>query len=98
MYIPLRDQGIHLSVPCTHILTIPHMHTLPEEYQLEGGEQIVEFKVKEKQTFTNISSEKCFSLDFPPGLVHLDRDSQSTPGQTWEAIKTLLATKKKSRQ
>lgn len=40
---------------------------------------------------------KCFSVDFPPGLVHLDSESQSTPGQTWTLIKNLLANKKGSK-
>ena len=92
-----------LSVSCiythhththTHTHTHSHSHTLThtEECELEDGEQIVELKVKQKQN--DSSTKKCFSLDFPPGLVHLDEEGQSTPGQTWTAIKTLLANKK----
>ena len=55
----------------------------------------MELKVKQKKI--NNSTKKRFSLDFPPGLVHLDEEGQSTPGQTWTAIRTLLANKKKTR-
>ena len=40
---------------------------------------------------------KCFSIDFPPGLVHLDSESQSTPSQTWALIKNLLTNRKSSK-
>ena len=76
------------------VLYTLHLHTHTEECELEDGEQIVELRVKQKQL--NNPTKQCFSLDFPPGLVHLE-EGQSTPGQTWTAIKTLLANKKKTR-
>ena len=62
---------------------------------------MVGLKVKEKEEENEETPgnqhHKCFSIDFPPGLVHLDMESQSTPGQTWTLIKTLLANKKTSK-
>ena len=62
---------------------------------------MVGLKVKEKEEEEGDDEEvpgnhcrKCFSIDFPPGLVHLDSESQSTPGQTWTLIKNLLANRK----
>ena len=71
-----------------------------EEHETEGGEHVVGLKVKEKEVEEEAPGNhrcKCFSVDFPPGLVHLDTESQSTPGQTWILIKNLLANRKTSK-
>lgn len=70
---------------------------------MEGGEHVVGLMVKGKEEEGSDDEEapgnhrsKCFSIDFPPGLVHLDSESQSTPSQTWTLIKNLLANRKGS--
>ncbi len=87
-----------------YIMLTSYFFSLLEEHETEGGEHVVGLMVKEKEEEGNGDEDapgnrprKCFSIDFPPGLVHLDSESQSTPSQTWTLIKHLLANRKSSK-
>lgn len=92
----------HWGLHHTYVILILVFNQL-EEHETEGGEIVVGLKVEEEKEGDDEEEEeeeapgnrrKCFSIDFPPGLVHLDSESQSTPGQTWTLIKNLLANRK----
>ena len=59
---------------------------------------MVGLKVKEEEDEDAPGDQhrNCFSVDFPPGRVHLDEESQVTPRQTLALIKNLISNKKSS--
>ena len=58
----------------------------------EEGENGVGFGLKKllQQERPEETKENSFSLDFPPGLVHLDEDNEAVSSGKWTAIKTLI--------
>ena len=86
----------------THTHTHTHARTHTEEAEItENGEEIVGFGLRkllkesadETQANTpsedTVSEKKNFSLDFPPGLVHLDGEC-ATSHKRWSQIKRIL--------